>query len=80
MSKIMLVTWKAMFVMLVTAMAVVAADYCYKLTLPEKRLGALGNAEFRVARSSIPPNCTMNPWTGKMTCHSIPKKQGNASV
>ena len=78
MSKLMLMTWKAMFVMLVTAMAVLAADHCYKLNLPEKRLGAL--TEFRVARSSIPPNCTMNPLTGKMTCRSIPKKQGNASV
>jgi hypothetical protein len=80
MSKLMLVTFKAIFVMLVTATAVLAADYCYKLTLPEKRIGVLESAEVRLARSSIPPNCTMNPWTGKMTCHSIPKKQGNASA
>jgi hypothetical protein len=80
MAKLMLMTWKTMFVMLVTAMAVLAADYCYKLNLPEKRLGALENAEFRLARLSILPNCTMNPWAGTMSCHSIPKKQGSASV
>ena len=80
MSKLMLMTWKAMFVMLVTAMAVLAADYCYKLNLPEKRLGALENAEVRVAGSTIPRNCTMNPWIGTMTCYSIPKKQGIASA
>jgi hypothetical protein len=80
MSKLVLMTWKAMFVMLVTAMAVLAADYCYKLNLPEKRLGVLENAEFRLAQSSIPPNCTMNPWTRQITCHSIPKKQGSVSA
>ena len=77
MRKMMFVMW-TMFVMLVTAMSVLAADYCYKLTLTEKRLGGFEHAEFRVARSSIPPNCTMNPWTGKMTCHPMPKTQAMA--
>ena len=25
------------------------------------------------ARDSIPPNCTLNPWTHKYVCHKWPK-------
>lgn len=49
MSKIMLVTCKAMFVMLITAMAVLGADYCYKQTLPQP--GDVPTASIEVARS-----------------------------
>lgn len=27
------------------------------------------------ARSSIPPNCTLDPWTHKYVCHKWPKKK-----
>ena len=27
-----------------------------------------------LADTSIPPNCTLNPWTHKYTCHKWPKR------
>ena len=71
--------WKMLLVMFATAFAILAGDFAYKQTLPETRLGAADGALI-FARSSIPPNCTLNPWTGKMTCHDIPKKKPKAAA
>jgi hypothetical protein len=34
---------------------------------------APSSATIAEARTSIPPNCTLNPWTHKYVCHKWPK-------
>lgn len=38
------------------------------------QLGPVANSDASIeAASSIPPNCTLNPWTHKFVCHKWPK-------
>jgi hypothetical protein len=69
---------KMFIVAVVTAFAIMAADYLYRLSLPEGPQGSGAMAgEFVFVRASIPPNRTLNPWTGTLACHPLQTKKPN---